>query len=224
MKKIIFLICCMLAAATASYSQASQQDIIKERKATMKLSKAELNAKATKAAQKEAKALAKEGWTVSPGALPLEKQLDRSYLMQYEFDEDLFPKYIMSEAQSIGENYDAAKLQALELAKQNLAGQIQTEVTSLIETTVANEQLSAEEANSITQTIAANKKLIVQSIGRTIPVVECYRTLANKNKEVLVRVAYNSEMSKQAAKKAAHQALQDKGDELQTKLDGLMKW
>ncbi len=224
MKKIIFLICCMLAAATASYSQASQQDIIKERKATMKLSKAELNAKATKAAQKEAKALAKEGWTVSPGALPLEKQLDRSYLMQYEFDEDLFPKYIMSEAQSIGENYDAAKLQALELAKQNLAGQIQTEVTSLIETTVANEQLSAEEANSITQTIAANKNLIVQSIGRTIPVVECYRTLANKNKEVLVRVAYNSEMSKQAAKKAAHQALQDKGDELQTKLDGLMKW
>lgn len=196
MKKIIFLICCMLAAATASYSQASQQDIIKERKATMKLSKAELNAKATKAAQKEAKALAKEGWTVSPGALPLEKQLDRSYLMQYEFDEDLFPKYIMSEAQSIGENYDAAKLQALELAKQNLAGQIQTEVTSLIETTVANEQLSAEEANSITQTIAANKNLIVQSIGRTIPVVECYRTLANKNKEVLVRVAYNSEMSK----------------------------
>lgn len=224
MKKIIFLVCCILAAATASYSQASQQDIIKERKATMKLSKAELNAKATKAAQKEAKALAKEGWTVSPGALPLEKQLDRSYLMQYEFDEDLFPKYIMSEAQSIGENYDAAKLQALELAKQNLAGQIQTEVTSLIETTVANEQLSAEEANSITQTIAANKNLIVQSIGRTIPVVECYRTLANKNKEVLVRVAYNSEMSKQAAKKAAHQALQDKGDELQTKLDGLMKW
>lgn len=224
MKKIIFLVCCILAAATASYSQASQQDIIKERKATMKLSKAELNAKATKAAQKEAKALAKEGWTVSPGALPLEKQLDRSYLMQYEFDEDLFPKYIMSEAQSIGENYDAAKLQALELAKQNLAGQIQTEVTSLIETTVANEQLSAEEANSITQTIAANKNLIVQSIGRTIPVVECYRTLANKNKEVLVRVAYNSEMSKQAAKKAAHQVLQDKGDELQTKLDGLMKW
>lgn len=59
-------------AATASYSQASQQDIIKERKATMKLSKAELNAKATKAAQKEAKALAKEGWTVSPGALPFD--------------------------------------------------------------------------------------------------------------------------------------------------------
>ena len=47
---------------------------------------------------------------------------------------------------SIGGNYDAAKMQALELAKQNLAGQIQTEITALIENTVANKQLSAEEA------------------------------------------------------------------------------
>lgn len=47
---------------------------------------------------------------------------------------------------SIGENYDAAKMQALELAKQNLAGQIQTEVTALVENTVANKQLSQEQA------------------------------------------------------------------------------
>ena len=206
-----------------AYSQTTKE-IMKERKATMKLSKAELNAKASKAASKQAKELAKEGWTVSPGALPLEKQLDRSYLMLLEFDEDLFPKYIVSEGQSIGENYDAAKLQALELAKQNLAGQIQTEVTSLIETTVANEQLSAEEANSITKTIAANKNIIAQSIGRVIPVVECYRTLRNKNKEVLVRIAYNSKMSKQAAKDAAHKALEEQGEALQDKLDKLLGW
>ncbi len=223
MKKILILICCLLASVSLVYSQTTKE-IIKERKATMKLSKAELNAKASKAASKQAKELAKEGWTVSPGALPLEKQLDRSYLMQLEFDEDLFPKYIVSEGQSIGENYDAAKLQALELAKQNLAGQIQTEVTSLIETTVANEQLSAEEANSITKTIAANKNIITQSIGRVIPVVECYRTLRNKNKEVLVRIAYNSKMCKQAAKDAAHKALEEQGEALQQKLDNLLGW
>lgn len=223
MKRFIILICCLIAAMPFAYSQTTKE-IMKERKATMKLSKAELNAKASKAASKQAKELAKEGWTVSPGALPLEKQLDRSYLMQLEFDEDLFPKYIVSEGQSIGENYDAAKLQALELAKQNLAGQIQTEVTSLIETTVANEQLSAEEANSITKTIAANKNIIAQSIGRVIPVVECYRTLRNKNKEVLVRIAYNSKMSKQAAKDAAHKALEEQGEALQDKLDKLLGW
>jgi hypothetical protein len=93
-------------------------------------------------------------------------------------------------------------MQALELAKQNLAGQIQTEVTALIENTVANEQLAAEQAESITRSVMASKNLISQSIGRTITVMEIYRTLSNKNKEVLVRIAYNSDMAKKAAKKA----------------------
>ena len=57
-----------------------------------------------------------------------------------------------------------------------------------------------------------------------IPVVECYRTLRNKNKEVLVRIAYNSKMSKQAAKDAAHKALEEQGEALQDKLDKLLGW
>lgn len=97
----------------------------------------------------------------------------------------------MSEAMSIGENYDAAKAQAYELAKQNLAGQIQTEVTALVESTVANKQLGKEEAASITESVLASKNLISQKIGKTITVVELYRTLPNKNKEVLLRLAYN---------------------------------
>lgn len=190
----------------------------------MKASKTELNEKASKAARKEAKSLKKDGWQTAPGALPLEKQLDKSYMMQMEFDEDMFPKYLMGEAMSIGSNYDAAKMQALELAKQNLAGQIQTEVTALIENTVANEQLDAEQAASVTRSVMASKNLISQSIGRTITVVEVYRTLKNKNKEVLVRIAYNSEMAKKAALKAVKEDLEKKGDELHNKLDELLGW
>lgn len=196
----------------------------KERKAIMKASKSELNDKASKAARKEAKRLKKEGWTTAPGALPLDKQLDKSYLMQYEYDSDMYPKYIMGEAMSVGGNYDAAKMQALELAKQNLAGQIQTEVTALIENTVANKQLDEGDAASITQSILASKNLISQSIGRTIPVVEVYRTLQNKNKEVLVRIAYNSDMAKKVAKEAIKKDLEKRGDELHNKLDELLGW
>ena len=127
---------------TVSFAQLTKEQI-KERKEIKKASKAELGEKATKTARKEAKRLAKEGWKVTPGALPLEKQLDKSYLMQMEYDENMFPKYLMGEAMSIGENYDAARLQAMELAKQSLAGQIQTEVTALIENTVSNKQLAA---------------------------------------------------------------------------------
>lgn len=196
----------------------------KVRKEMLKASKSELNDKASKAARKEAKKLKKEGWTTAPGALPLDKQLDKSYIMQYEYDSDMYPKYIMGEAMSVGGNYDAAKIQALELAKQNLAGQIQTEVTALVENTVANKQLDEGDAASITQSILASKNLISQSIGRTIPVVEAYRTLSNKNKEVLVRIAYNSDMAKKVAKEAIKKDLEKKGDDLHNKLDELLGW
>lgn len=224
MKKLVLLTALLMAVGTGMTYAQSAMELAKERKELVKASKKELNEKATKAARKEAKQLKKAGWTTTPGALPLDKQLDKSYQMQYEYDVDMFPKYIMGEAMSIGTNYDAAKMQALELAKQNLAGQIQTEVTALIENTVANEQLSAEQAESITKSVMASKNLISQSIGRTISVVECYRTLPNKNKEVLVRIAYNSDMAKQAAKKAIREDLKSKGDELHQKLDELLGW
>lgn len=200
----------------------TSRETMKERTELRKMSKSELNEKASKAARKEARKLAKEGWTTAPGALPMEKQLDKSYLMQMEYDDDMYPKYLMGEAMSVGENYDGAKMQALELAKQNLAGQIQTEVTALIENSVANNQLGAEEAATVTKSVMASKNLISQSIGRTITVVELYRTLSNKNKEVLVRIAYNSEMAKAAAKKALRDDLEKSGSNLHEKLDALL--
>ena len=209
---------------TANVSAQTAKDIRKEHQEIRKASKSELNEKATKTARKDAKKLKKEGWITVPGALPLEKQLDKSYMMQMEYDEDMYPKYLMGEAMSIGENYDAAKMQALELAKQNLAGQIQTEVTALIENSVANKQLANEDAASVTQSIMGAKNLISQSIGRTIIVMECYRVKTNKNKEVLVRIAYNGAMAKAAAKRAIQDELKSKSEDLQKKLDQLLGW
>ena len=224
MKAVKFLLAVVLAAFTMEAYAQTSKEIAKERREIRKLSKAEFNEKASKDARKEAKRLKKEGWQAAPGALPMEKQLDKSYLMQQEYDEDLFPKYLMGEAMSIGENYDAAKMQALELAKQNLAGQIQTEVTALIENTVANKQLQPEEAASVVQSVSAGKNLISQSIGRVLTVVAVYRTVGNRNKEVLVRIAYNAEMAKAAAKQAIREDLEKKGEDLHNKLDQLLGW
>lgn len=196
----------------------------KERLELVKASKKELNEKASKEARKEAKKLSKEGWKAAPGALPIEKQLDRSYLMQMEYDQDGFPKYIMAEAMSTAGNYDAAKMQALELAKQNLAGQIQTEVTALIENTVANEQMDQNEASSLTRSVAAGKNLISQSIGRVVPVVETYRVANGNNREVLIRIAYSQDLAKSAAKRAIKKELEERGDSLHNKLDNLLGW
>ena len=223
MKKFMMVAMSLIMAVSVSFAETSQQkEIRKERQEIRKLAKAELKQKVDKSVKKEAKRLAKEGWQVKPGELPMEKQLERAYLMQYEYDDDLFPKYIMGEASSVGENYDAAKTAALSLAITNLAGQIQTEVTALVENTVANRQLSPEEAASISETVMASKNLISQSIGRTIPVMECYRINSKKNNEVLVRIAYNGEMAKEAAKKAVRDELEKKGNNLHQQLDKVL--
>ena len=218
MKKIIMFAMAMLVACSSVFAQDAKQ-IRKERQEIKKMAKAEFSARVDKATKKEAKRLKKEGWVVTPGALPMEKQLERSYLMEYEYDENLFPKFLMANAQSIGENYDAAKTAATSLAITNLAGQIQTEVTASIENTVGNQQMAAEDAASIVETVMASKNLISQSIGRVITVVECYRILDNKNREVMVRIAYNSEMAKQAVKQAVREELKKKGENLHEQLD-----
>lgn len=219
MKYFIF-VCALLFTATTMFAQSS--DVYKERRELMKMSKSALNEKASKAAKKEAKKYVKEGWGVAPGALPIEKQLDKAYMMQQQYDESMFPMFIMAEAMSIGEHYDGAKMQAMELAKQGLAGQIQTEITALVDNNVSNKQLSGEEAASITQTVMVSKNLIAQKIGRVIPVVEMYRAKKNGNKEVLVRIGYNARMAKEAAKNAVRDDLAKKGEELAKKLDKLM--
>lgn len=222
MKKFIIVALAATVACGLSFAETNAKEIRKERLEINKLAKKELSAKVDKTTKKEAKRLKKEGWMVTAGALPMEKQLERSYLMEYEYNENLYPKYIMANAQSIAENYDAAKVAATSLAITNLAGQIQTEVTALIENTVANKQLSAEEAASISETVMSSKNLISQSIGRTIVVVECYRVLDNKNREVMVRLAYDGEAAMDITKKVVREELEKKGQKLHEQLDQVL--
>ena len=65
----------------------------------------------------------------------------------------------------------------------------------------------------------ASKNLISQKIGKTIVVTELYRELSNKNKEVLVRVAYNVQMAKEAARQAISEDFEQKGLDLHQQLD-----
>lgn len=72
MRTIRFVLTLVLVMTfTVSFAQLTKEQI-KERKEIKKASKAELGEKATKTARKAAKRLAKEGWTTTPGALPLE--------------------------------------------------------------------------------------------------------------------------------------------------------
>lgn len=221
-KRIFTLTMAVFVASGVLIAQNDYKEFIKERKALEKYNKEQRNEKASKDARKQAKVLKKEGWVVPAGSLPLEKQLDRLYSMQYEVDENFFPKFVKGEAQSIGGNYDAAKMQAVNLAKIELAGNISTEVAALVDSRVANKQLDAGDAVSTTESVMGAKNMIAQNIGQTIVGLEVYRELSNKNKEVRVVILYNAEMAKAAAKKAIKEDLEKKGDKLVEQLDKML--
>lgn len=221
MKRFFLVVITVMMCGATIFAQ-SYEDIRREREIIRKMSKSELNDKASKEAKKEAKRLNKEGWLAAPGALPIERQLDRSYMMQMEYDEDMFPKYIMGEAMSLGANYDAAKLQATAIAKQNIAEKIQSEVAALITTEAANEQISEDEVNSFVKTVNASKQIISQNIGRVVDVIEIYRIVPGKKKEVRIMIAYNSDMAKRAAKNAILESLKDESSQLLEKLDQML--
>ena len=186
--------------------------------------KKEIKKKAVKEARKEAKKFKKQGYAVAPGALPMEKQIEAAWMRQYETDEDGYPLYIVASGNSVANTTSAAKLQANELAKLELAGSISTQVAALIESSIANQQLNSEEAASVTKTVAAAKNIIAQELGRTIPLFEIYKTLNNKNIEANVRIAYNSKKANEVAQRAIKKKLEEETDIAHDKLEKLMKW
>ena len=210
--KFITILMAIVFAFSGTCVTVNAQQISEQAKKTAK-------AKVTKEAKKEAKRLKKEGWNVTPGGIPIERQLDRAFGLQYEITDDNLPKYIIGTGMSVAEAYDAAKMQATEIAKQDLAAKTQSELTSEIKSTVANNQLSPDEAASVVEVINDSRSLITQSIGRVITITEVYRYKENKNVEVLIRVAYDSENIKKAAKQAIRNDLRKRGNEMHKKLE-----
>lgn len=174
----------------------------------------ELKIKASKTAKKQAKVYQKQGWEIAPGAIPMERQLDRSYLMEFDTDLDMQSKYAFGEAISTGQFYDAAKLQASELAKSDLVGKISSEITRLVETQIKTKQLPEEQAQSVAAATEKSKSLVIQRLGAITPVLEFHRKLKNGNVEVMIRYAYNRERAVNQAVKEIDESLKGQGIEV----------
>ena len=179
--------------------------------------------KAIKQAKKEAKKFKKQGWNVAPGALPLEKSLETSWGMLLERDDEGVKKYLDADGNAVAESKTAADLQALEMAKLNLAGQLETEIAALVEGSIANEQLTREEAASITKVVAGSKNLIATTIKRVDPVYKVYRNVGKSNVEVQLKLFYNLNTAMYSAKQTLRKKLEDETDIIHDKLDKVLQ-
>lgn len=223
-KSVLFSIVAVFAMMISLNALAQEKATGKAYKNLQKQEKVlnkDLQKKAIKDARKQAKQLTKEGFRTPVGKLPLDKQIEAAWQKQAEMDTDGNPWWYIASSRAIGGNQSAASLQATNAAKLDLAGQIQTKVSQLIEAKVANDDLGQEEAASLSNIVAASKSMISATLGRTIPLVEVYRTLPNKNVEVQVTLGYSQQAATQTAIKAIRDELAKKSEELAKKLDEL---
>lgn len=225
MKKTLFISALVAFVMMFAVNVNAQEKAVgKDRKALVKHEKVldkDLQKKAIKSARKEAKELEKEGFRTPVGKLPLDKQLEASWEKQAELDMDGNPYWYIATSRAIGGNQSAAALQATNAAKIDLAGQIQTKVSQLIEAKVANDDMGQEEAASLSSVVAASKSVISATLGRITPLVEVYRTLENKNVEVMVTLGYSLESANKAAISAVRAELAKKSEDLAKELDKL---
>lgn len=190
-KQVAYKLSLKVEAPEESYKE-------KELAEVMKQSKKQLKKKSTKTARQEAKQFKKEGWKTAPGAMPMEKQLDKSYAMQQQYDGNFEARYLMGEGVSNAKTYDAARMQAKEMAMMQLAGMIETTISVETENAITNRQLSQEEAESIVEMVQKTRSQVMQQLGETIPVMELYRD-TKLGKEVLIRLGYDTDKSKKQA-------------------------
>ena len=234
MKRVnFFLALALLMAVTACTTPAQlaireDRQVRRETEDQQKDQVKEIKGKAVKEARLEAKRLEKkENWTVLPGAMPMDKQLEKVWMKQYAENPDGTPTYIFADGNGVGKTMTAAEMQAMEAAKLQLAGQISNEVNQIIEGKIANDQIDRETGNSLTKFVAGSKNYIIQNLSYVRPGFKVYREVGQQDLEVQVKLFYNAEEAMIAAQKALEQKirneLEDEADELIEEIDTLFR-
>ncbi|MBN2756274.1 MAG: hypothetical protein JXR51_03780 [Bacteroidales bacterium] len=181
MKKALVILSALFLLVTILPNMADAQiktrkELNKERKELRK----KVTEKATKQARKMEKEIEKEGWRVFPGAVPIAKMLDDSWMKQYEMklndDGAETNAYIWSTGNGVAKTKSAAQMQAIELAKVELAGKLKTFVAALTTSNIANAQLSGVDAETEMSIVQSAKSITSATLTQTKPVVLLYRT------------------------------------------------
>lgn len=201
----------------------TEKRITREEKALIK----EIRRKAERNARKEANRLEREGYLVFPGSIPMSKQLEDSWMMQYATTVEGLSRYLFADGNGVGRTQTAAEMQAMEAAKLQLAGQISNELNQIIEAKIANEQIDREAAHSLTKFVAGSKNYIVQQLTFVKPGFKVYREAAERNMEVQVKLFYSVDeamiQTKKALEAKARAELEGEADKLIEEINDLFR-
>jgi hypothetical protein len=212
MKRTLVILITAVFATAVMFAQQTDKELKKE-----------LKDEAIKQAKKEAKSLSKAGWKTMPGEIPMEKMIENAWMKKVAEDENGNPKYLTADGNGVAESKTVAEAQSIEFAKLQLAGTIETKVASIVNGNIANEQLSTEDAASVTQIVQSSKNIIVQELGYIDPAFKLYRDLKDQKIEVQVRIFYEASQSLAIAKKAIKRDLKEKLQKTDEEVEKLLQ-
>lgn len=220
-KLVLFIL--MAAFVVSSYAQNFEEQR-EERVKIFKASKKKNKDKAMILSEEDAEQLLNDGWKTTPSALPLERQMDAMCIMQMEYDSKLFPAYVMAEANSVNQDYNAAKNRAVELAKSVLVEKIQSEILFQIDWAIKTELIESKEGEALIKSLKAAKNSIFQSLEDVMIVEDIYRITSSKRFEVRVTIACTADVAKKVLKDAVNADLEQNSEKLQKKLADYFGW
>lgn len=183
----------------------------------------------------EAQRLRNDGWMNEPGGLPLEEMLKENYTMIKAKDQSGENLYITSSGNGVGTSVSTAKMQALALAKSDIASQISSNIAKLVSANLGNSQLDSKKAASVSEIVSSSKEIVAAKLGRVdIPMIlirdfeSCQQSKTAKNKldqgmvEVQVKMFYNTANGNKVAMEEIKKVLKEKVNANEEELKKLM--
>lgn len=217
----IFLLAIFLISNGQLTAQTTSTDkkVKKEQKKEQKETKDDLNKKAGKIARKEEKKLIKQGWQTM--GLPISKQLEQTWLKMYETEPNGYPRYIWAQEMVTANTYAAAQSQADNIAKLRIASQISSSIGALVDIAIANQEISATDAASITKVLENSKILVSQKLGRVFKTMEIYR-IVDGNYQMRTTICYDMKAALTIAKEIILEELKNESDVNKAQLEKIM--
>lgn len=221
MKKMIsMLVVAMMAMPMFGQNPA---ELAKQQEKLNKANRKLVETKTTKSAEKMAKELKKEGWTVPAGESSIAAQITKSELFAAEqmADETGAPtsRYIMQPGMSTGGTYNAAYAAARSAAQLELAALIKTELVAIMEQKLDNDQSGSITALTVEKFNERAKAIVDETLTNTVPFMRIYRRLPNNNIEVQVRIAFDKKELAARIKRNLRKQLEAEGDKLLESVD-----
>lgn len=205
-----------LAAQTNKQQKKENKELQKDQKELHK----SVYQKSEKMAIKEAKKLEKQGWKTM--GLPIAKQLDETWMKMYDREPNGYPRYIWAQEMATANSFAAAQSQADNVAKLRIASQVSSSVAALTDVALANQEISAKEAASITKVVENAKVLVSQKLGRTFKTMEIYQEFSNGNYRVRTTMFYDMKAAIAIAREVMLEELQKESDLNKAQLEKLM--